>query len=447
MVYSWRRVLEPGTASDYAGQLYYIRNGEAYNRGQSNDPQQLGMHARGPFVFEVELRNPTPFFLDLCAFQTLAVVPRHAIEKRKDAWLRTRPLPVNGPYQLEDWRLNAKIRLRKNPRYWDAANTRCERIDLLPIGTASTALNLYESGAADIIWDKDLVPVELWDVLRQRPDFHTFTYLGTYFIRFNTTKKPFADPRVRQALALAIDKEKIVAKIMRGGEKVASHLVPIGTANYEPPAGLGHDPARARKLLADAGYPDGRNFPPFQYLFDSTAGGAAKVHAKMAVELQEMWRRELGIQMDLRQMEKKVYLAAQTALDYDLSRSSWIGDYNDPNTFLDLFMSNNGNNRTGWQNARYDELMRQANQKVDLRERAGLLQQAETILVRDEAPIIPLFFYIGFNYYNPARVAGIYPNIIDSHPLNAIEKIPGRVAAREIRSKFPQRTAKRESPR
>ena len=422
VVYSWRRVLDPKTASDYAGQLYYVKNGEAYNRGKISDANQIGVHAMDPYRVLVELVNPTPFFLDLCAFQTLAVVPRKVIEKRGDGWLREVPLPVSGAYQLGHWRLNEKVRLRKNPFYWDAAHTRSEIVDLLPISTPSTALNLYERGVADIIWDKELVPSELWDDLRQRPDFHTFNYLGTYFLRFNTTRTPFSDARVRKALTLAVDKQRLVAKIRRTGEEVASHFVPTGTAHHRPAAGLGYDPNLARQYLAEAGFPDGKGFPVFQYLFDSAAGGAAKVHAKMGVELQEMWRRELGIRMELRQMEKKVYLAAQTSLDYDISRSSWVGDYNDANTFLDLFMSNNGNNRTGWKNSRYDALMTEANQQVDIAKRATLLQAAETILVRDEVPIIPLFFYIGFNYYNPARISGIYPNIIDLHPINAIGK-------------------------
>jgi oligopeptide transport system substrate-binding protein len=136
--------------------------------------------------------------------------------------------------------------------------------------------------------------------------------------------------------------------------------------------------------------------------------------------LQQMWREQLGIQFELKQMEKRVYLAAQGKLDYDVSRSTWIGDYDDPNTFLDLFRSDNGNNRTGWKNARYDALIEEGNSQVDLTRRAALLREAETILVQDEAPIIPIYFYIGFNYYNPARVKGVYTNMLDDHPLNAI---------------------------
>ena len=392
LVYSWIRALSPATASDYAGQLYYLKNAEAFNTGQIKDPSLVGVRALDRFTVRAELNHPTAFFLDLCAFPTLYVVPRQTIEKYGDRWLMLRPLPSSGPYELAAWRLNDKVRLKKNHHYWDATNTQSEIIDLLPVGSPITALNLYESGQVDIVWDKNLVPVELLDVLLARPDFHTFNFLGTYFIRMNVTRKPFDDPRVRHALALAIDKNRIVKKITKAGEQTTAHLVPDGTANYTPPAGLDYNPALAKKLLAEAGYPGGRGFPRFAYTFDAAAGGAAKVHENVAIELQQMFRDTLGIEMELRQLEWKVYLGAQSHLDYDMSRSSWIGDYNDPQTFLGMFTSEDGNNWTGWKNKTYDRLIREANEQADLAERAKTFQQAETLLVHDDVPIIPLFF-------------------------------------------------------
>jgi oligopeptide transport system substrate-binding protein len=421
VVYSWLRALDPRSASEYAGQLYYVKNGQAYNEGKITDPSMVGVHAPDAQTVRVELNDPTAFFLDLCAFQTLAVAPRALIEKRGEDWLRARPLPTSGPYRLDFWQLNYKIRLVKNPFYWDAANTKSRVIDCLSVTTPNTALNLYQTGQADVIWDQDLVPNELLDVLKSRPDYHTFHYLGSYFVRFNVTKPPFNDVRVRKALALVIDKQRLVTKILHGGGVVADHLAPDGVANYESAEGLGYDPDLARRLLAEAGYPGGKGFPSFEYLFDASSG-VGNIHAQIGVELQQMWRRQLGVGVELKPMEKKVYLAAQVRLDYDASRSTWIGDYNDPNTFLDLFRSDNGNNRTGWKNARYDGLMHEANMQTDLKRRAALLREAETILVRDELPIVPLYFYAGFNYFNPEVIHGIYPNILDYHPLNAIWK-------------------------
>ena len=197
VVYSWLRTLNPATASDYAGQLYYLKNAEDYNTGKIKDASLVGVHALDKFTVRAELNNPTSFFLDICAMPLTYIVPRQTIEKYGDRWLMAKPLPVDGAYELAYWRLNDKIRLTKNPRYWDATNTQSEIIDILPVGSANTALNLYERGQVDIVWDKELIPSQLVDVLRQRPDFHSFTYLGTYFFRFNVTKKPFDDPRVR----------------------------------------------------------------------------------------------------------------------------------------------------------------------------------------------------------------------------------------------------------
>ncbi len=438
VLYSWIRVLDPMTASEYAGQLFYVKNGEEFATGKTNaltgkkfTPEDVGVKVIDYLTLRVELKSPTAFFLDLCAFQTLSVVPRHAIEKHGDRWLTTKPLPVSGSYELVSWRLNDKIRIRKNPRYWDAANTKTELVDLLPCTVANTALNLYESGAADIVWDKELVPSDLIDLLKTRPDLHSSDYLGTYFFRCNVTRKPYDDVRVRKALALSVDKRRIVEKITKAGEKTASHFVPPGVANYTSPEGLGYDPDQARKLLAEAGFPGGKGFPTVQYLYNSV-----KSHEKIAVELQDMWKRELGITLELRPLEWKTWLRAQAELDYDLSRSSWIGDYNDPNTFLDMFMSNNGNNRTGWKNARYDELMGQANAEPDLKKREKILQQAETILIRDEVPIVPLYIYVNTEMYDPTKIKGVYPNIRGEHPVRAIWKISrgSRVEGREPES-------------
>ena len=202
IVYSWIRTLAPATASEYAGQFYFIKNAEAFNTGAIKDPSLVGVHALDPFTVRVDLNLPIPFFLDICTMPLAYVVPRQTIEKYGDRWLMTRPLPSSGPYELVYWHLNDKVRLKKNPRYWDSAHTQSEIIDILPVGSANVALNLYEHGEADVVWDASLIPSELLDVLLKRPDFHTFNYLGTYFVRFNVTRKPFDDPRVRQALAM-----------------------------------------------------------------------------------------------------------------------------------------------------------------------------------------------------------------------------------------------------
>lgn len=423
VAWSWRRVLDPRTGAGYASQLFFVENAEAYHTGALADPARLGFRALGPHCFEVRLRRPTPFFLELCAFPTLAVVPRQTIERHGEQWIRARPLPVSGPYQLEFWRLNDRVRLRKNPRYWDAARTALEVVDLLTVANPTTAFNLYETGQADVIWDRNLVPAELLDLLRRRPDCHRFDFLATYFIRFNTTRPPLNDPRVRRALSLAIDRARIVERITRGGEQPAAGLVPTGTAHHTPVAAVGYDPEAARRLLAEAGYPGGRGLRPLRYLYWTAGAGTGQEHAKIAVELRAMWEQVLGVRVELDNREKRVFIAAQRRLDYDLSQSSWVGDYNDPNTFLDLFLSGNGNNRTGWADPEYDALLDRANAEPDLARRAALLAEAERRLVGEVAVVAPVYFSSGFHFFRPDRVTGIYPNLLDVHPLNAIRRV------------------------
>jgi oligopeptide transport system substrate-binding protein len=226
-------------------------------------------------------------------------------------------------------------------------------------------------------------------------------------------------------MALAVDKERIVKKITRAGEMITSHLVPPGTANYNAPEGLGYDPEQARKLLAEAGFPGGKGFPRFEYLFNSGASGT-KLHENIAIELQAMWRENLGIEMELRQVETQVFWGTQSRLDYTLSKSSWVGDYNDANTFLGMFLTGDGNNETGWGNPRFDELIHAANETADPAAREKMFQEAERILIHDEMPIVPLYIYVGINYFDTNKITGIWENMLDQHPLNSIRKIKAR---------------------
>ncbi len=414
-VSSWRRTLAPETASEYAYQLHYLKNGRLFNEGKLKDFSQVGVDAPDAHTLRVVLENPTPFFLDLCAFPTLLPVPVASIQKFGDAWTKPGKLIGNGPYMLQQWRINDHIRLVKNPHYWNRDRVAMGSIDVLPMSKANTALNFYLSGLADLMMDKGLVPPALLNDLRKRPDFHSSPFLGTYFLRFNATRKPFNDPRVRQAFSMVIDKKSLVEKITRAGEVPAFSLVPPGTAGYQPPEGINLDIARARQLMAEAGYPEGKGFPFVGYLYSE-----GELNEAIAVELQGMFRSALGVGINLQRQEWKVYLRSMSSLDYDLCRSSWVGDYRDPNTFLDMFVTNGGNNRTGWSNPEYDRLIQDAARELDPQKRFDIFRRAERLLIVDQAPICPLYFYVGIQFYDTDRLGGIEANLLDEHPLKAM---------------------------
>ena len=274
---------------------------------------------------------------------------------------------------------------------------------------------MYSSGQADLLLDKGLIPSLMLPQLRGRPDFHPGPLFATYFYRFNVTRPPFQDVRVRRAFALAIDKETIVERITRGNEPIAQSLTPRGIADYHPPEGLPSDPTTAQGLLKLAGYPEGRGFPRVSLLYNKS-----ELNEQIAVEIQAQWKRVLGVEVELRNQEWATYLRSLDELDFDIARSSWVGDYDDPNTFLDCFVTGRGNNRTGWSDPTYDSLLNRALAEPNPTKRLQLLASAETILVSQALPIIPLYHFVGCLMFDPNQWQGLYPNLLDEHPFSEI---------------------------
>jgi oligopeptide transport system substrate-binding protein len=285
-------------------------------------------------------------------------------------------------------------------------------IDVLPAPSPNTAFNFYHSGMADLMMDKSMVPTSLIPELKKRPDYHATPVLATYFIRYNVKRKPFTDVRVRKAFGMVVDKLLLTEKVTQAGEPPTNSLVPPGTAGYQPPEGITRDPDAARKLLAEAGFPNGAGFPVVHYLYTNRS----ETDEKIAVELQAMFQRELGISIQLTKQEWAVYLNSLDGLDYDFCRSSWVGDYKDPNTFMDMFLKDGGNNNTGWTNAHYDELIALAAREPDAAKRFAAFNEAERLLIHDEVPITPLFHYVVIMFYDQKRLGGIRGNLTDEHP-------------------------------
>ena len=414
-VESWKRTLSPETAASYNYQLFYVKNAQAFAEAKITDFSAVGVRALDDQTLEVSLENPTPFFLDLCATPPLQPVPVDTIKEFGDNWVKPEKMVSNGAYVLEDWRINDRIRLRKNPHYWNAKNVALQSVEVLPISVATVAFNFFAGGLADLIVDKNLTPNALLDELKKTPAFHSAPFAGIYFLRFNCSKPPFDDPRVRRAFTMAVDKRRIVEKITRAGELPATSFVPPGMAGYASPDGLPYDPEGARRLLTEAGFPDGKGFPLTTFLYNES-----QQNRDIAVELQAMWVRHLGVNVNLALQEWKVYLNSLSSLDYGIARSSWVGDYPDPNTFLDIFVTGNGNNRTGWSDANYDRLIADAAKETNPERRLEILREAETILIREQVPVCPIFYYVGIQLYDPEKLGGIESNILDEHPVKAI---------------------------
>lgn len=414
-VLSWERALNPKQGSRYADLFFWIKGAKDYNEGKIKDFSSVGIKAYGDTVLEIKLDYPIPFFLQLVAEPVFFPLPMDTIKIYGEDWIKVGNMVCNGPYVLKEWRINDRIVLKKNPYYWGQTTIQTPELVLLTTSKASTAFNLFYCGIADIILDKGLVPTFFLDKIIHKSYFHCSPIFATYFYRINTQRKALNDSRIRRALAMAIDKSRIVKIITRGGELPAGSITPPGVPGYVSPTGLPYDPKRAQQLLAEAGYPGGKGFPPLSILYNS-----GELNEQIATEIQAMWYQNLGIHVGLRNQEWKVYLNSLSSLDFDIARSSWVGDYADPTTFLNLFTKSSPNNETGWFNEHYEALMHKAEKTVDEKLRFQILQEGERILVEEELPIIPLYFYSGILLYDPNKIGGIEPNLLDEHPFSKL---------------------------
>jgi oligopeptide transport system substrate-binding protein len=343
-------------------------------------------------TLQARLVDPLPYFIDLTAYYTLMPVPRHVLErlaregKNPDLWTRPEHIVSNGAFVLDEWKFRQHMVLRRNERYWEAKRVKLERVRFAMIESSNTTLNLYEAGELDYIGNATL-PSEFLDHLDRYKDFQSGPYLGTYFLWVNTKRAPLQDKRVRQALSLAIDRKALAEYVLRGGQIPSADLVPDGVAGYQGVGSPLFDPERARKLLREAGYGPDRPLPQITFRYNTSEG-----HKQIAEALQQMWRKHLGVRIDIENQEWKVYLKTLQGHDFQMARMGWIGDYADPFTFLELVTQSSGNNHSNWSDPGYERLLRTANSTRDPAARLALLRQAERI-VSDQLPMIPLYVY------------------------------------------------------
>ena len=422
-VFSYRRMLDPAFPAKYAEMLYYIKGAEEYNKGKNPDPESLEARAIDDFTLEITLRGPIPFLPEITKHYTWYPVPRHVILKHGEMnepfteWTRPGNLVSNGPFQLKSWRVTHSIEVERNPHYWDAANVKLNGIRFMPISNYYTETRMFLDGLLHITYSvpSEMIPYakeKLPTLLRQEP------YVGTRFIRCNTRVKPFDDPRVTHALAAAIDRKTFIENILQGGQVPAYGITPP-FRGYETPEVVGFDPEKARRLLAEAGYPDGNGFPEVKFLTTDRDGAR-----RNAETFQAMLQENLGINLRIEQREWTTYLQDQYDGNYELCDGGWIGDFLDPTTFLDMWTEGNGNNNTGWASKEFETALRRAENTADPDMRFKILVEAENILLRD-LPVIPIYWYTT-NYLIRPEVQGWNPLLLNNHPYKYVDLIPPR---------------------
>ena len=412
-VWSWKRILTASLGSQYPDMLYYLVGAYEYHNGQIDNFDEVGVKALDTHTLKVNLKNPTPFFIGLLShYSTWPVhketVLKHGdIDDRNGEWTRPGNFVCNGPFQLKTWELNNKIVVEKNPHYYDASMVRLNEIHYYPVSNVMTEDRMFRAGQLHLTSSMPTQKCPIY-IEEKNPNLKIDPYMGTYFYRINTENETLSDVRVRKALAYSIDRQLLVDKVTQCGQIPAYSFTPPGSNGYQPSTEIPYDPVLAKQLLAEAGYSSDNPFPKLEILFNTNEG-----HRKVALAIQQMWQNELGIQVELVNQDWKVYLSREMVGDFQISRAGWIGDYEDPNTFLDLMRPNRGNNKTGWENMEFDELVEEANTINDQEKRYELLNEAEKILI-DNMPIIPLYTYVRVYQLSP-DVKGFNPHILDHH--------------------------------
>jgi oligopeptide transport system substrate-binding protein len=388
---SWKRVLSPTLAADNAYLLYVVRGAEDFHRGRTTDPATLGLEAKDERTFVVTLARPTTYFPLLLVNPTLRPVNLRAVAANGDPaargnrWTRPGKMVTSGPFTLKDWSPNQRIIVEKSETHWNRDRIRLAAVHFYPIDSVNAEERAFRSGQIHVTYGIPLAKIATYRE-QKAPELRTDPQLDTFLFRFNTERAPLDKPAVRRALSLAIDRQALATQILKGGQQPAATVVHPETPDYTPPPRPLMDAAAAREILWDAGFPEGRNFPPIEILHNNS-----DTLRLIAEGVQEMWRRELGIAATIRNQELKVVFADRRAGSYQVLLSDWIGDYLDATTFLDVWRSDSSNNHTRWKNAEYDALLNRAATTADRAARAALLQQAETLML-DEAPIAPLYF-------------------------------------------------------
>ena len=413
--YGWKRGLSPELGSRSAQQLWIIEGAQAYNEAKTKDANSVGVRALDDLTLEVRLVGPAPYFPDLVTYIAYSPVPRWAVEAHGDQWTRPANIVTNGPFRLAKWLERDRFELTKNPTFWDAANIALAGAVIYITDSEAQTLTLYESGQTHVA--RPLSPDGLQRSIKEgRSDLRIDTNACVYYFHLRLDHPPFDDSRVRMALNLAVDKDLLVQHVLGGFQSPALSLVPPmleAFMGYHPPEMPARDPLLATRLLAAAGYPQGRGFPRQDILYNTSEG-----HKRVAEFTSRNWEETLGVQMTASNMEWKSLLKQIRTGDFGIARSAWCADYPDPLNFLENFHSASENNNAGYKNRAYDAVLDRARNEPDRHLRRNLLCAAEKALLRD-MPFVLMYQYTRSVLIRP-EVHGYLPQYQDHHLLRWI---------------------------
>lgn len=423
-VFSFQRLLTPALGAPGATSFFVIKNAEAFYSGKV-DFSEVGIKAENDFTLTFTLHQPSPYFLSLLMQTGAYPVHRATLEKfngtfsRDPLWTRSDNFVSNGAFKLKQWKIGESVEVIKNEHYWNHANVHLNGICFRPISDVATEERAFRRGQLHIT--ENVPYIKIKEYYEKQPDLlRIHPYLGTFYYIFNTHVKPLDDVRVRKALNLALNRKSLVGlDLFQIKHRSTFQLVPEGCQAFRCINPVVENAERARHLLAEAGYPNGKNFPRLTLTFNTAEG-----QIFLATAIQEMWKKELNIDIELINIEWKVYLQKRREKDYQIARGGWIGDYNDPTTFLNLWTKNNPNNFTYWTNERYNQLLELAAKETSSERRIHYLEEAEAIIL-EELPLLPIHSS-ATSHLIDSSVKNWYPNLLDWHPYDCIflDKIP-----------------------
>lgn len=407
-VYSWQRLVDPKTAADYNYMIDMVKNANEIMAGEK-DPKELGIKAVDEKTVEITLNNATPYFLEICAFPATVPVRSDIVDKNADAWATTESTYIgNGPYVLKTWEHQSKMTYVKNENYYDVDKLVPDTINFVLMEDQNTILSAFKNG--EILFGDDL-PSEEIEAMKDN-GLYIEPQLGNYFLCLNVKEEGLDNVKVRQALALALDRDYIIDKVAKGGQIPADTFVPIGISDTDKDtefidkADKWYDLKdyegnikKAKELLKEAGYEDGKGLPSIELMCNPG-------HEAIMEAVQNMWKENLGVNVTISSQDWNVFIETRDSGDYQVARHGWLADYNDPISFLDMWVTGGGNNDAQWSNAEYDKLISEVKASTDKEVRYQKMHEAEKIL-GEEMPIVPIYYYTDL-YLKSDKLDGFY---------------------------------------